>query len=61
MGRMTTKQLILWVAVMLVAFGIGFGFGAALWEDNAYAILRGIVPKRPLWLIEDLPEPSGDY
>ena len=43
MGRMTTKQLILWVAVMLVAFGIGFGFGAALWEDNAYAILRGIV------------------
>ena len=46
---------------MLVAFGIGFGFGAALWEDNAYAILRGIVPKRPLWLIEDLPEPSGDY
>ena len=46
---------------MLVAFGIGIGFGAALWEDNAYAILRGIVPKRPLWLIEDLPEPSGDY
>ena len=31
---MTTKKMILWVALVVVAFGVGFALGVALWEPN---------------------------
>ncbi len=35
--RMPQKgKRILWAMVLVGAFLIGFGLGAALWEDNAY-------------------------
>ena len=31
---MSRKRIILWAAVLLVAYGVGFAIGAALWEED---------------------------
>ena len=33
-GWMPDKRMILWAVALVVAFGVGFAIGAALWEED---------------------------
>ncbi len=32
--KMSKQKMVLWAAVVMVAFGVGFALGVALWEGN---------------------------